>query len=135
MAVPPRDVTETELAVLAVLWDRPAATRPEITEIIYPGGGASAYATVQKLLARLEAKGFVAYQRTGARLLFRAALRREDFLGRRLQDLAEKVCGGSVTPLLLGLVRSRPLTSRELDELRAVLDDQQKNASAKGRHR
>lgn len=135
MAVPPRDVTETELAILAVLWERGSATRPEITETLYPGGGASPYGTVQKLLARLEAKGFVAHEREGSRLSFRATLRREEFIGRRLQDLVEKVCGGSVTPLLLGLVQSRSLTASELEELRAVLDEQRKKSIGRGKPR
>jgi BlaI family transcriptional regulator, penicillinase repressor len=132
MAVPPRDVTDTEQAILAVLWERGAATRPEITDALYPGGGAAQYATVQKLLARLEAKGYVSHKRTGNRLSFRATLRREDFIGRRLQDLADKLCGGSVTPLLLSLVQSQPLSPNELEELRAVIEEQKRKA--KGKH-
>jgi predicted transcriptional regulator len=131
----PQDVTETELAVLQVLWDRGTATRPQITEAVYPGGGPSQYATVQKLLERLEAKGFVQHTRTGSLLQFTATLGREDLIGRRLHDLAEKLCGGSLTPLLLNLVRSRPLSDAELDELRAVIDDQRPAGKRRGKPR
>jgi predicted transcriptional regulator len=135
MTLRPHDVTDTELAILRVLWDRASATRPEITDVLYPGGGPSHYATVQKLLERLEAKGYVAHQRREGRLLFTATLDRDELIGRRLHDLAEKLCGGSLTPLLLNLVRSKPLTPSELDELRAVLAERRRSDKPKDKPR
>jgi hypothetical protein len=55
----PRDVTDAELAILQVLWDRGSATIRALTDARYPPGGPSDYATVKKLLARLESKGIV----------------------------------------------------------------------------
>ena len=49
MARPIQDVTEAELAVLQVLWDRDAATIRQITDVLYPGGGASRYATLTQI--------------------------------------------------------------------------------------
>lgn len=135
MPLTPQDVTETELAILQVLWDRGAATRPQIAAVLYPGGGPSHYATVQKLLERLEAKGYVIRQRDEGVLLFRAVLGRDELLGRRLQELAEKLCGGALTPMLLNLVRSGPLTPAELDELREVIDQRRRQTKPKGKRR
>src|SRR5690348_5906653 len=104
MAKPAQDVTDAELAELQALWDRGAATIRQLTEGIYPRGGASAYATVQKLLERLESKRCVRRQRGQSVHVFRAAIDREELIGRRLQAMAEKLCGGSLTPLLTHLV-------------------------------
>ena len=60
MAGRPRDVTDAELDVLRALWDDGKATIRVLTDRLYPSGGTSEYATVQKLLERLEAKGHVA---------------------------------------------------------------------------
>ncbi|MBV9122830.1 MAG: BlaI/MecI/CopY family transcriptional regulator, partial [Planctomycetes bacterium] len=57
MARTPRDVTDTELAILEVLWERGQATRRQLMDALYPGGGPAQYATIQKLLERLEGKG------------------------------------------------------------------------------
>ena len=46
----PKDVTDTELAVLQLLWQRGALSRRQIADALYPGSGASQYTTVQKLL-------------------------------------------------------------------------------------
>jgi predicted transcriptional regulator len=130
-----QDVTETELAILQVLWDQGTATRRQITDVLYPGGASAHYATVQKLLERLEAKGYVRHDRGDSVLRFTAAVDREQFISRRLLDMADKLCGGSLTPLLMNLVRAKPLSARELDELRALLEELRPPAKAKGKPR
>ncbi len=123
MARTPQDVTDAELSVLQTLWDRQPATIRELTGVLYPGGGPSSYATVQKLLDRLEAKGFVVRQRRGAAHSFEAAIGRDELIGRKLEDVADKLCGGSLTPLLTHLVRARRLTARQRQELRSLIDE------------
>src|SRR5688572_7979261 len=117
------DVTETELAVLEQLWAaaEPATIRA-ISDRLYPGGGSAHYATVQKLLERLEAKGFVRRDDRAMAHRFTPAVAREELIGRRLRAVADKLCGGSMTPLITSLVESRALTKRELSELRELIE-------------
>jgi BlaI family penicillinase repressor len=131
----PHDVTDTELAILQVLWDRGTASRRQVADVLYPGGGSAQYATVQKLLERLEAKGFVSHRRTDGVLVFTATVGREELISRRLLDVADKLCGGSVTPLLMNLVRAKPLTSREVEELHAFVQELREQARPKGKSR
>src|SRR5262249_44543811 len=100
MARTPQDITDAELSVMQVLWEQGPATIRRLTDVLYPDGRASSYATVQKLLERLEAKGCVRRDRGGSVHVFAAALGRDELIGRRLQDVAQKLCGGSLTPLL-----------------------------------
>ncbi len=132
MARTPQDVTDAELAVLQVLWDGGPATIRHLTDVLYPGGGPAQYGTVQKLLDRLEAKRCVRRDRGGAAHTFAAAIDRDELIGRRLRDVAEKLCNGSLTPLLTHLVRTRRLSVRERAELRALIDDLQPRAKGKG---
>jgi predicted transcriptional regulator len=115
------DVPESELAVLEVLWELGPATRRQITDRLYPGGGASAYTTVQKLLERLEKRELVSREGGGDRLVFSARLSKDELIGRRLAELADRLCGGSLAPLLLNLVKTRPLSDAELEQLRALV--------------
>jgi predicted transcriptional regulator len=133
MARTPQDVTETELAILQLLWDQGPATIRRLTDAIYPGGGAAQYGTVQKLLDRLESKGFVRRDRSGAAHTFAATVGREEIIGRRLRDVAEKLCGGSLTPLLTHLVRTRSLSAREREELRALIEELDDKGKGKSR--
>ena len=129
MARTPQDVTDAELAVLQVLWDAGPATIRQITDVLYPEGGSSHYATVQKLLERLELKQFVRRDRGGAVHVFAARVGREELIGRRLQSVAEQLCGGSWTPLLTTLVQDQRLSARDRQKLRQLIDelDQQSN--------
>lgn len=122
MPRPSRDVTEAELAVLQVLWDSGGSTIRRISEAIYPEGGASRYATVQKLLERLEAKGCAARDRSEAVHRFSASIDRDDLIGKRLQDVAETLCGGSLTPLLTHLVKAEALSDSEREALRGLIE-------------
>ena len=122
MDVTVHDVTDAELAVLQELWERGSATIRQLADALYPGGSAAQYATVQKLLERLEAKGYVRRDRSASVHVFAAAVGRDELIGRRLRDVAEKLCGGSLTPLLTHLMRTRRLSARERQELRALID-------------
>jgi BlaI family penicillinase repressor len=122
MARTPQDITDAERAVLEVLWDKGPATIRHIADILYPNGRAAQYATVQKLLERLEGKECVRCDRRGAVNVFAPNIGREELLGRRLQALAEELCGGSMTSLLTHLVQNHKLSTRERAELRGLID-------------
>ncbi|MBL8793540.1 MAG: BlaI/MecI/CopY family transcriptional regulator [Planctomycetia bacterium] len=122
MARTPQDITDAELAVLEALWERGPATIRQLTDALYPDGGAAQYATVQKLLERLEAKGGVRRNRQAAVHVFAAVLDREQLIGRRLRAMADQLCGGSLTPLLTHLVQTTKLSPEQRQELRALIE-------------
>jgi len=116
------DVTEAELAVLEQLWAAPATTIRGLADRLYPSGGVAHYTTVQKLLERLATKGFVSRDNSELAHRFSAIVPREELIGRRLRAMAQKLCGGSLTPLLTNLVQSQTLTPKEIQELRELID-------------
>ena len=86
MARRPQDVTDAELDVLRGLWDDGPATIRTLADRLYPGGSTSEYATVQKLLERLEDKGHVTHHSEGRQNVFSARVQREDLVARRLRE-------------------------------------------------
>src|SRR5689334_16715955 len=95
-----QDIPDSELAVLEVLWVNGPATIRQLTDALYPSGTVAHYATVQKLLERLEAKGCVERDRSGWAHVFAATIDRDALILRRLQATADRLCGGSLAPLL-----------------------------------
>jgi predicted transcriptional regulator len=120
---PAKDVTDAELAILQVLWDRGSCTIRQLTDELYPGGSDVHYATVQKLLERLEDKEHVARDRSGHAHRFRALTDRDTLVGQRLRTVAEKLTGGMMAPLLTHLVRAEALSRVEREQLRALIDE------------
>jgi BlaI family transcriptional regulator, penicillinase repressor len=123
---PAEDVTNTELAILQVLWDQGETTRRRVADVVYPGGNEAHYATVQNLLGRLERKGFVRSNREGNVVIFTAAIDRDELIRRRLQGLADTLCGGAAAPLIMNLFRSQPLSAAEVEQLYTFLREQRR---------
>ena len=115
-------VSESELEVLKALWEAGPCTVRALNTALQCLGRRWAYTTVQTLLQRLEAKGYVENDRTGAAHVFRAAVSREGLVSRRLRDLADQLCGGTASPLLLALVEDGRLTNEDVQQLRRLLD-------------
>ena len=122
MARTPQDITDAELAVLNLLWTRGRSTVRQLTDVLYPNGTGAHYATVQKLLERLEIKKFVKRDRKPWPHQFESRIDREELIGRKLQTTADKLCGGSLVPLMTHLVKSQ-LTAEDRRSLRGLLDD------------
>lgn len=132
MGRPAVDITESELAVLRILWDRGMATIRQLTDAIHPGGGAAQYATIQKLLDRMEAKGYVRRDRSLFVHRFVPVLDRDQLIGRRLRSLAETLCDGSLTPLLTHLARAGDLTAEDRQALRAIIRESDPEEADRG---
>ena len=118
---PNEDATRAELSVLELLWERGESTIREITDALYPDGGTAHYATVQKLLDRLEAKSLVRRKRVGRAHRFAAAADRSELIGRRLRSVADQLCRGALAPLLTHLVSDDKLGTDEIDTLKRLL--------------
>lgn len=117
-----RHITDAELAVLRLLWQSGTLTAAQIRQELYPAGTPSDHATVQKLLQRLEEKGFVHRDRSRFAHFFTARVSRERLAGAELESLAEKLADGSLVPFITHLAKKTKLTEEERRELQAVLD-------------
>ena len=133
MARTPQDITDAELDVLQVLWKHGPLTIRRITELLYGDCKTSHYATVQKLLDRLESKECIARNRTSNIHVFSPRIGRDELVGRRLQAVAEKLCEGSWTPLLTNLVQMKKLSEKDRQMLRQLIDDHEIGKAKKDR--
>src|SRR5438132_142338 len=90
---PPAAITGAELRVMEELWQRPEATIRDLRDALYPQGGNTKFATVQKLLARLVAKDLVQRRKDESSWVFRAAVARDDLIGGELRRVADRLGG------------------------------------------
>ncbi len=114
--------SDQELEILKVLWDEGPATVRGVDGALRIRGLQKAYTTVQTLLNRLLAKGHVASDPQPGAHLYRAASTRDDLLRDRLRDLADQLCEGAPTPLVLTLVEGHRFSDEEIARFRAILD-------------
>ncbi|MEZ6140653.1 MAG: BlaI/MecI/CopY family transcriptional regulator [Zavarzinella sp.] len=123
MARSPKDVTNSELAVLQVLWNRAPATLRQIVDELATDSQPMQASTVLKLLERLEAKGWVVRDKSSSVQFFSPTAEKDQLIGQRLQGIAEQLCEGSVAPLLSQLVKGQQLTETDRKMLRDLIQE------------
>ena len=122
----PTTLANAELAVMELIWNHERLTARRLREELYPDAGKAQHGTVQRLLQRLEDKGFVARDRELSVHLFSAAISREAYAGGQLESLAEKLTGGSLAPMITHLIERKKISRAELKRLRELLDGRTK---------
>ena len=108
-------LTDRELDVMNVLWDRGAATVAQVRDRLVDN---LAYTTVLTVLRTLEAKGHVGYEVEGrAHLYFPRTVRRE-VARAATNHMIDKVFQGSADLLFARVLADRPLPPEQLRRIR-----------------
>lgn len=114
--------TAAELEILGVLWQTGPATVRQVHEVLAERKGAG-YTTVLKLMQIMAEKGLVEREESGRAHIYRPVLRKEDTQGQLLDDLLERVFGGSAAQLVVRALSERRASKEELAEIRRMLDE------------
>ena len=117
---PPRP-TDSELAILRVLWERGPSTVRDVHEQLNRDG-ATGYTTVLKLLQIMTEKGLVVRDETERAHVYESRYGEQKTQRQLLADLAERAFGGSATKLVMQALSGRKANSTELSAIRELLD-------------
>ena len=117
-------LANAELAVMELLWCESSLTSRQIREQLYPNATKAQHGTVQRLLQRLEDKGYVNRDRSRPVLYFSAVLSRQAYAASQLESVAARLTGGSITPLITHLVEEQRISPEEIEQLRENLAQQ-----------
>lgn len=116
------NLTETELAVMKVLWRLRRGTVAEVrTAYAEASNKDLAYTTVLTLLGRLEAKGAVHVDKAREPYLYKPAHKEDATLRDRLRQFVETVFDGRVEDVVCQLLDSGALTDEELSRIEETL--------------
>lgn len=121
-----KELTERELEVMQVFWDRGESTVADVREAMAELGRDLAYTTVATLVRILFEKGFLAQTTTERPFRFVPARTYEEVSGSLLGDLVQKVFAGSRMNLLMRLFEQKKLTPAEQVRLQEILESTRK---------
>ncbi len=114
-----RKPTDTELAILRVLWERGGSTVRQVAETMDRAVG---YTTVLKLLQIMTEKGLVVRDESARTHVYEAAFSEDQTQRQLVNDLVERAFDGSAAKLVLQALASKKATPEELDEIRKLLN-------------
>ena len=117
-----------QLRIMRVLWERGRANAREITDAMNENSDEPvAHSTVQTLLRKLEDKGSIAHEVEDRTFIFYPLVEEDCVTRSATRELVERVFGGDAAGLVAYLLKEERIPSKELDQLRQLIDE----ASAK----
>lgn len=116
-------ISEAESQVMEILWATAAARSAE--DIVAAIADAQDWqeATVKTLLNRLLKKRAISAQRDGRRYLYRAVIKRGDYVLAESRSLLDRLYGGRVAPLVAHFSERSKLTKKDIAEIRALIEE------------
>jgi BlaI family transcriptional regulator, penicillinase repressor len=114
-------LTEAELRIMNVLWDRGPATVHEVLQAL-PPTPALAYNSVLTIIRILETKGYVKHVKDGRAHIYVPRVDRKDATRFEVRHLVSRFFGNSHELLVLNILQEKNLDEDELARVRQLLE-------------
>jgi BlaI family transcriptional regulator, penicillinase repressor len=126
--VPPQPsatLTEAELRLMDVLWQRGSGTVQQVLDAL-PPKPALAYNSVLTTIRMLEKKGYLEHLKEGRAHVYVPLIERKDATRSEIRHLVRRFFRNSQEQLVLNILEDRGLDGEELNRLRQMLEASKK---------
>ena len=113
-------LTDLQLAIMRILWDRAEATVLDVQTRLRPERDL-AQTTIATLLSRLEKRRVVEHRLDGRQFVYRALITEADVRRSMVSELTTLLFGGSPEALMTHLLRSREMNPGDLDRVKRMI--------------
>jgi len=115
--------TESELAILKIIWDHGACTVRHIHEILTENNREVGYTTTLKLMQIMHGKGLLERDESSKTHVYKALVSRDQaeqhLLGRMINDVFD----GSAARLVMQALGNHRASEEEIEKIKQLLDD------------
>ena len=118
-----RELTERELEIMQVFWNRGDSTAQQVRDELAAGGHELAYTTVATLIRILTDKGFLKQIESSRPFVYAPSQSFSDVSRRLVTDLIDRVFRGSPTQLLLQLMEEQDLSDADRESISRILTE------------
>ena len=118
-------LTELQLAILKVVWERGEATVLELHDALRKERRI-AQSTVATLLTRMEKKGLVAHRVEGRQYVYRATVSERDVRRSMVAELTESLFQGRPADLISHLLSSREIAPGDLERVKELIEEKER---------
>jgi predicted transcriptional regulator len=109
-------------AIMAVLWEKRAATSAEVHAALYPSRGL-APTTIATMLRKMESKGVVGHRMAGRQFVYHPLVSEGEIKRSMVNELITRLFAGDPSALVSHLVSDHDIDHDELAKLRQLLAD------------
>ena len=115
-------LTELQLAIVRLLWERGEATVSDIWEAMHAERGL-AQSTLATILSRLERRGVVTHRTQSRQFVYSALITEADARHSMVSELTERLFEGDVPALVSHLLTAQEVSPGDLKRIRVMLED------------
>ena len=115
-------LTELQIAIMRVLWERGQATVAEIQDALRDERGL-ALTTVATLLSRLEKRGVVSHETRQRQFVYQALVTEAEVRHSMIHELTERLFDGDVAAMMSHLLTGRDISPGDLERIKAMLEE------------
>lgn len=118
--------TESEWAILQILWEKGEASVKEVHDILNEGRqDEKAYTTTLKLLQIMTEKGFVRREAQGRKHIYRPEIQQNAAQKQLVGDLLLSAFRGSTSALVMQALGNSNASGEELEEIKRLIEQMQ----------
>jgi len=117
-----KTLTDLELAIMEIVWQKGQATVRDVYEAIQPIRPL-AYNTILTVLTKLKEKGIVSSQPQGKAYLYTPLVSETEAAKRSITKVMEQFFAGSARSLVAHLIETRSVKPDELEQLKQLVDE------------
>lgn len=114
--------TDSELAILRILWDRGPSTVRQVHDALADTRD-TGYTTTLKLMQIMADKGLVRRNESARTHVYAAAATEAQTQRQLVRDLVDRAFGGSAAALVMQALNAEGATPDELRDIRKLIDD------------
>jgi BlaI family penicillinase repressor len=116
------NLSDLQMAVMRVLWERGEAAATDVHGELEPERGL-APTTIATVLSRLERRGLVTHRTQGRQYLYSPVLSEQDIRRSMVASLTSRLFNGDATALVSHLLKSSDIDPGDLAKVRSLLAD------------
>ncbi len=117
-------LTEAELRLMKVLWDKGPATVGEVADAL-TGDPPLAYSSVLTILRILEGKGYLHHTKEGRAFRYEPAIDRQEASSGATRHLLARFFNNSPELLVANLLNDEAISRKEINRLKKLIAEQQ----------
>jgi len=118
----PVNLTDLQLAIVRILWERSECTVVEVQEALAPERRL-AQTTVATILTRLEKRRIVRHDAKGRLFVYRALVTEPQVRRSMVADLTDLLFDGSPAALISHLLSEKRIAAEDLAEVKRLIDE------------
>ncbi len=116
-------ISEAEWEIMKVIWAKAPCSAAEVIESLSRGDASWHPKTIKTFLTRLVSKQALAFRKEGRAYLYHSVVTEKECVDAASESFLERVFGGSLKPMLAHFVERKKLSSKEIKELKQLLEE------------